>query len=365
MLKLISVIPVIALLSACGTAANFTRGMEEPVAVLKKASGIAEEAEADILKSYAIGILNEPVVSPGEAADALKSVVVCRPWMGPSTVVKNLTVFTDSVDTVKKVGEAPADTSYRGYIRKFRENAAAAAPVDAVKEQADADTKAEKAAASCASLFLTDAADGSTLRSFTAPGQGALPVLIGKILALDGLIKGVLAQAEAAQREAAVRRTVEYLIPQLSAASDALKSPVSPSFGPVVNYGPGAASAAVDMNKSVLGATITIRRWHVAKQLKEQWAYLKPCRDTKPFACLADPLQQQVVTSFATNVRVYRSLSAVDPRTVEKSLQASIEAAKGSLKSGGIAGVIDALIGFSDSVKGLSDAYDAYDKSKD
>lgn len=359
MLKLVPLLLAAVLASSCGTAGNFTRGMEEPVAVLKKAAAIAEDADNDILRSYAIGLLEDGFVGSPDAE------VICKPWAGPATAKKDLGVFTDSVETAKKVGEAPSDTTYSGYVRKFRENAAAAKPKNYEAEQAEAAKKAAAALTQCKKLFAADTAGGVTLKSVPAGPQSATPALIGRILGLDALIKGALAQAEAAQRAVAVRKTVEYLIPQMEKAQTELALDAGTSFGPMVIYPAGTNADVLAMNRTVLGATVTLRRWHVARHIQEQWKYLEECRNKKGAGCMGDPLKRMAAESFATNVKAYRGLSAVEPAKVATSLQAAITAARDSLKTDGITGVIDALVSFGDAVESLGEAYGKYDKSKD
>ena len=357
--KLLPLLLVAALLSACSTSGNFTRGMEEPLAVLRKAATIAEDADNDILRSYAIGVLEDGFIGNPEPE------VICKPWAGPVTTKKDLEVFTDGVETVKKVGEAPSDTTYSGYIRKLRENAAAAKPRDYETEQAEAAKKAAAALARCKMLFIADTRAGSGLKSMPAAPGSATPALVGRILGLDSLIKGVLAQAEAAQRAVAVRKTVEYLIPQLEKAREELGLDVGPSFGPMVTYPSGTKAEILEMNKTVLGATITLRRWHIAKQIQEQWTYLGECRKANGSGCMGEPLKRMVTDSFVANVRAYRGLSAIEPVKIAMSLEAAVGAARDWLKTGGVTGVIDALVTVSDAVESMGEAYGKYDKSKD
>jgi len=332
--------------------------MEDPLKVVTQASLLAESAEVDVLKAYAVGMTSVHPI--GGLAD-----VVCVRWAGPSAAQSYLSVFSEGVDTVKKVGEKPVDTSYAGYIRKFRENSESAAAVDVDVERAKAAEKARLALERCKALIASDFAADKSLSPVPTRGAAILAI-VPAILALDNLIKSGLSLIEAAQREAAVRATIIGLIPQLREARTALAATPTAAFGPMVTFAADTPSVATDMNKSNLGATITLRRWFIAQQLSAQWSYLQQCRDRKRLNCLGEPDVDRTLNKFAVNVATYRGLAKIDSTKVLAALQAAIDGAAQSLKSAGNpVNLIDAIVGLADAFSGISDAYGSYDKTRD
>ena len=344
-------------LAACSTTGDFTRAMDEPLKVVTQASLLAESAEVDVLKAHAVGMTSvQPI---GGLAD-----VVCVRWAGPSVAQSHLSVLSDAVDTVKKVGEKPVDTSYAGYIRKFRENSENAAPVDVDLERAKAAEKARLALQRCKDLIASDWTADKSLSPAPTKG-GTILAILPAILALDKLIKSGLSLIEAAQREAAVRATIIGLIPQLREARTALAAAPTAAFGPMVTFAPNALSVATDMNKSNVGATITLRRWFIAQQISAQWTYLQQCRDRKRPNCLGEPDVDRTLNTLASNIATYRGLAKIDSTKVLAALQTAIDGAEQSLKSAGNpANLIDAIVGLADAVSGISDAYGAYAKTR-
>lgn len=345
-----------AALAGCGTTASFTRGMEEPVKAIANAAALADEAEQNVLKAVAAGL-----APPSLALDEL----VCKPvGPGPGDVRSQLQAFGDALDTVRKVGEKPDDTSYAGYIRKFRENAAAGQPpADPAAEQAEARKKEFERLVRCKALFKADTDTGTQLRPLD--GEGALPMFFTRLLGFDQLVKTMLGQAEALSREAAVKRTIQMLLPALKDAATQLKMVPTSTYGPLVRYGAGSAPEAEGMNGTVLGATVNVRRWYVAQQARAQWDYLSRCRAAVDKTCFGDPAVQATANGFAASVYSYRSLAKVNSVKVQASVDAAVIAAEKSLEVKGAAAWIDGLIGIADALSALDDAYGKYDKSKD
>lgn len=343
-------------LAGCGTSASFTRAMGEPVKAIANAAALADDAEQNVLKAIAAGLAPPPF-----ALDDL----VCRPGgPGPGNVRSQLQAFGDALDTVRKVGEKPDETSYSGYIRKFRENAAAGQqPTDPAAEQAEARKKESERLARCKALFSADTAAGTQLRPLD--GEGALPIFFTRLLGLDQLVKAFLGQAEALSREAAVKRTIQVLLPGLKEAATQLKTVPTTTYGPLVRYAAGSAPEAESMNGTVLGATVNVRRWYVAQQARTQWDYLSRCRAVADKTCFGDPAVQAAANGFASSVYSYRSLAKVDSVKVQTSVDAAVVAAERSLEVKGAAAWIDGLIGIADALSALDDAYGKYDKSKD
>lgn len=344
------------LLAACSTTSDFSRGMGEPLKVLNQAAAIADGAESDVLRAHALGM---------SGTQSPLSDSVCVKWAGPSVTQSGLALFADAYETVGKVAEKPTDTSYAGYIQKFRENTENGAELDVKTEQEKARQKAIAKMDRCKLLFLADIGPGVSLAPLPTRAA-ALPEIFGTVLALDKLIKAGLALMEAAQREAAVRATISGLIPQMREAQQSLSAPVTAAFGPVVRFPDVTAQPVLAMNSSAVGATITIRRWFVAQQIVGQWAYLQPCRERKRANCLGEPEVNRVVNKLVENVARYRALSRIDSTKVLSSVDAAINAAEASLQTGkNPANLIDALVGLADAVSTISDAYVAYDATKD
>ena len=345
-----------AALAGCGTTASFTRGMEEPVKAIANAAALADEAEQNVLKAVATGLAPSSLTL-GD--------LVCKPLgLGPGDVRTQLRAFGDVLDTVRKVGEKPDDTSYAGYIRKFRENAAAGQPpADPAAEQAEARKKELERLSRCNALFKADTATGTQLRPLD--GEGALPMFFTRLLGFDQLVKAILGQAEALSREAAVKRTIQMLLPGLKEAATQLKTVPTPTYGPLVRYAASSVPEAEGMNGTVLGATVNVRRWYVAQQARTQWEYLSRCRAAADKACFGDPDVQAAANGFAASVYSYRSLAKVDSAKVQATVDAAVVAAEKSLEVKGAAGWIDGLIGIADALSALDDAYGKYDKSKD
>ena len=343
-------------LAGCSTTASFTSGMEEPVKAITNAAALADEAEQNVLKAVAAGLAPTSL-----ALDDL----VCRPvGPGPGSVRSQLQAFGDALDTVRKVGEKPDDTSYAGYIRKFRENAAAGQPpADPAAEQADASKKELERLVRCKALFKADTASGTQLRPLD--GEGALPLFFTRLLGFDQLMKVFLGQAEALSREAAVRRTIQILLPGLKESATQLKTVPTPTYGPMMRYVSGSAPEAEGMNGTVLGATVNVRRWYVSHQARTQWDYLSRCRAAADKTCFGDPAVQAAANGFAASVYLYRSLAKVDSVKVQATVDAAVVAAEKSLEVKGAAAWIDGLIGIADALSALDEAYGKYDKSRD
>lgn len=345
----------VGVLAGCGTSASFTRGMEEPVKAISTSAQLAHEAELSVLRSMAVGL-----TSNVRALDDL----VCKPiGAGPGAVRTQLQAFSEALETVQKVGEKPDDTSYAGYIRKFRENAAAGQPAsDEATEQTEARKREAERLARCTALFRSDTSPGTQLRQMD--GEGVLPMFATRFLGFDLLVKAFLSEAEALSREAAVKRTIRTLLPGLRQAATQLRAVPTATYGPLVRYAAGSAPEAETMNETVLGATVNVRRWYVAQQVITQWNYLVRCRGGADKTCFGDPAVQAAANGFAASVYAYRSLAKVDSVKVHADVDAAVAAAEKSLEGKGVVAWIDGLIGVADALATLDDAYGKYDDSK-
>lgn len=356
-------------LAGCGSTANFTKGMEEPVKALNSAATLAQDAERDVLKSIATGI-SPRLWDEKEVAekDELPFMVCRAAGSGPQDVRGDLQIFADGLETVKEVGAKPDDTSYAGYVHKLRQNAAAGKDTndpDPKEVARKLKAKEDERLGRCLALFPVDVAN--TTRLVKPGGAGATPMLIARLLGADQLIKQILATGEALTREAAVRSTIAQLKKEFGDAAKRLKVTPPNNYGPYVNYAAGTAPLAESYNATVLGAAINIRRWYVAQQAAQQWQYLQTCRDAGrkgARACFGDPAVQAAANGFADAVYNYRRLAEVQPAKVHAAVDEAVKVASENQASKGIAQLIDGLIGIADSLKELDDAVDTYHDSR-
>ena len=345
-------------LAGCGSTANFTKGMEGPVKALNSAATVAQESERDVLKSLATGLM-----VPFEPFNEAKFLACGVAGNGPDSVRADLQAFADGLEAVKEVGAKPDDTSYAGYLHKLRQNAAAGINTTTEATASDAlEEKEMKRRRECFALWDADVAVKTALQR--PQGDGAPPQFIARLLGLDQLFKQVLAKAEEASREAAVRRTIEALTKDLEKAATTLKAPPGGSYGPYVHYDPTSAPLAHGYNATALGASVNIRRWYVAQQVRYQYEFLKACRTAATKQCFGDPAVQTAANGFADAVYAYRRLAQVDPAKIHKAVDSAVTASKNSLKVQGIAGWIDGLIGVADSLKDLDSSIETYQDSR-
>lgn len=358
--RFVALAGVCSLLVGCGAGGQFVKGMAEPVAALNSAAAVAAEAERDMLRAKLLGLVSNSIEASAGGA-------ICELAAGPRAAQQDLGVFGDALETVKKVGEKPSDTSYAGYIRQFRKNAAATEPPQSPEDRRKKEEEKRQAQFErCVNLY---AADTSRETQLVNPAEartgGGLTVLVGIVMSADGLAKAILGPFEQLQREAAVRATITHLIPQLEEARDALKNDLKGDFGARIVFGKDAHEVAVRMNRNVIGATITLRRWLVARQIDAQWKQLETCRNGSQKDCIGAPGVQMTMAAFVENVAAYRTLAAIDTDKVIVQLDAAVKAANDSLKVSDPAQWIDALISVADVFSSISDAYGKYDKSKD
>lgn len=344
--------------AGCKTTENFTKGMETPVKALNSAVTVAQESERDVLKSLATGLM-----APYKPFDEAKFLACGAAGSGPEGARADLQAFADGLEAVKEVGAKPDDTSYAGYLHKLRQNAAAG--IDTTTEATASDALQEKELKRRRQCFALWDADVAMKTGLQRPqGDGAPPQFIARLLGLDQLFKQVLATAEAASREAAVRRTIEALNKDLEKAAKTLKAPPGGSYGPYVQYDPTTAPLAHGYNATALGASVNIRRWYVAQQVRYQYEFLKPCRNAATKECFGDPAVQTAANGFADAVYTYRRLAQVEPDKIHKAVDSAVAASKKSLEGQGVAGWIDGLIGVADSLKDLDSAVDTYQDSR-
>lgn len=344
-------------LVGCTSSVQFNRVMEKPAAAAKGAAEVARGADQDLIRALALG-----VYKADGAADF--PIVLCWPRKGPDVAGANLMTFADALQTVNKVAEKPQDTSYAAYIRRFGE----------LEKAGNRDVKAERAAAlkeiqaareRCELLAVQDA-QGRLVDVSDVGVALTVPPIVGQILALDQLIKALVAQTEKAARAAVVREVIRNLLPQLREAVGELAKEPGPTFGPRVVYPTGTSKDAETMNRTVLGATITIRRWFVGTQARAQWAALEGCRKGAPSTgCLGRHSEVALADSLVGNAYAYRALAQNDSQKLLDQLSKATDGAEAATKEGSLADMIDALIGIGDALSGISDKYEAYRKTRE
>lgn len=346
----------VALLSGCATEANFSKALEKPVEAANAAKLVVVQAEREIEKARAMGWIGTTT-----AADEL----ACGPLGSTAGTLRSLSAFGEALTLVKDVAEKPAGDSYAAYLQQFRMNrdslASAAKMNDKeIAEQQAAVEKAEAEAARvrCLALYQSDVHDGNRL----APAKGT-PESSASLGALSSLVKGILAAAESTQREDAVRKTAVALIPGLKLAHAQLSAAPSPTQ-PHVEYKrlkEDAVARATAENR--LGATISVHRWFVARQIEQSLAKVRAC-DNQP-ACLGDPLMRMTLDNLANDILSYRELATIDTPVILKGLGEGIASAeKASTSAGNWAQVLEALMQIHDALAGLKTQYDTWQDSR-
>ncbi|MGX1187459.1 hypothetical protein AB7M29_005138 [Pseudomonas sp. F-14 TE3623] len=338
---------------ACGSASNFSRALDEPVKMANGASDIAASAENDRIKAIALGAYASQKQAP--LAD-----LVCNTDSGALTAGSNLSVFGDALDTVKKVAEKPDDTSYASYMRNFRKNAdsinSKPEPVEIQLQKMRA--KQLKRDQRCVVQFNQDV----KVKNLYAPAiKGGSVAAVATFLSLDKLVKLTLKYVEEAQREKAVRSTINELKSQLREAYKQLSVENDKGFGLRVEYPQGNV-----VDHTSLGEVVNIRRWYVAQEINGIWLDLNGCRVSGQMDCLKSSETRAGADDFAEAVIAYRSLASVDSGKVLSALDQSIKKIE-ELDQGkaSLADVVDGLVALADAVSGLDGAYKDYDKSKD
>ena len=362
-LRLASAIVASVALSACGTAGkNFSAALEKPAGAAEKAKAIAQQAERDFLKARYLGMASDA------APAAILENLVCVPGRGPGNATDGLAVFPAVLETVAEVGEKPADTSFAAYSKAFRNNAANIATasedpeIRAAREQQELAVERLKRQQRCTALFAADRTAGMSLKTppQKAGGAGALAALSGGIK----LLKELMGVAERAQREQAVRTTITASIPTLDKAVAALAAPADANYGPKVEYAESAPQFGE--NGTVLGATINIRRWMMAKQIDAITRTLAGCgaSDHSRRACLADGNKRREADEVVELSTQYRSLAAVDTAEVLTRLRKGVDAARNANKLS-FADLIEGLVELSDTFDGLSKSYADFKSTRD
>jgi hypothetical protein len=360
--KVVSLLACLALLGGCATAKNFNNALAEPVATSSKAAEVVASAAADVLRANAFGLVESPPANPIE--------LVCATQEGLRGTTINLRQFSEALEAVDKVASKPDDTSFSGYISQIRKNQEAIAAAGGAPN-AEQQIAAKKRVAEynrCKALFSADWNANPRLSADSAMQLHGMTPTLGIILAFRDLALTLLKYGEAAQREEAIKATVASLVPQLDEAVKRLAAPLDPAaFGSHVVYASSASPLALEMNKSNLGASLSIQRWMTAMQIRGSWENLAACRKAQsPATCMGNADARANAADFAVQIASYRNLAKINDQSVLEALGGAVKKArKASDGKASLAEIMDALFGIGDAVADIADKADAIKKAKD
>jgi len=362
----LALIGLAALASGCGTTATgFSSALDAQIKFAQSARAIATLAEADAIKAKWLGMTGKKPAADTWAADV--ALDVCTPTSGIYASDTALAAFGDSVEVLKKVAEKPADVSYAAYVAQFRKNGKY---LDAAVRQEDRAAVAEakhkallatlEARERCRRLFMADT--GATLSPSGNPLVEGGDRALASILAFDVVFKAVLGGIEKMQRDEAVRATALNLTRELRAAHAELASTDLAAFAPRVDYAPADAQGpAAAMNRTRLGATITLHRWYLATEIRAITNTLAHC----DASCLGDSARRKNLDDLVQAMLGYRALSAIDTDQALESIGAGLgkaqEAADGKV---GMADILDGFLAIADSLAGIDKAYGDYRQAR-
>jgi hypothetical protein len=323
-------------LVGCASTADLDRVLKPPAAAAKAATDVVTQSEQDVLKLVALGA----VVYPG---DAKLPALACEPAAGPDVATTNLATFTDALSAIDAVAAKPADSSYAAILGKIRDDDKAASK-DYDEERQEIIKKRDAGRKRCAALLQSDL-DAGTQVYLPPPDRGITSVAAAAstFALLDKLANSILAAIEQQKRDTAIRETVKALIPQLREAVASLETPVTDGFGPRISYAV-AEGPAEKMNRTSLGAAVSLQRWWIAQIIEANWNALSRCRGSKPTkSCLKDVRDQAHASDLSTAVLQYRALALTDTDQVIASLHKSIDGADAAMSAKGLASLLDSL----------------------
>jgi hypothetical protein len=115
------------------------------------------------------------------------------------------------------------------------------------------------------------------------------------------------------------------------------------------------------MNKSNLGAALSIRRWMTAMQVRATWQSLAACRAAVPTdPCLANGGARANAADFAAQVASYRTLAKLDDKAILAELRDALAKARAAHdRKASLADLLDALSTIGDAVSDIGDSVDA------
>jgi hypothetical protein len=346
-------------------ATGFSSALESQVKLAQSARAIATLAEADAIKAKWLGMTGKKPASDrwvGEVA-----IDVCTPTSGIYATDTALAAFGDSVEVLKKVAEKPADVSYAAYVTQFRKNNKY---LDTAVQQGDPAAVAEskrkalmatlEARERCHQLFMADS--GATLYPPRDALVGGEERSLATILAFDVVLKAVLGGIEKMERDEAVRSTAVNLTRDLRTAHAELANTDLGTFSPRVDYAPvNAQNPAATMNRTRLGATITLHRWYLAQEIRAITSAMTRC----DAGCLGDAANRKNLDDLVQAMLGYRALSAIDTDQALKSLSDGLDKAQ-KVADGNVnlADILDGFLAIADSLSGIDKAYNDYQDTR-
>jgi hypothetical protein len=343
-------------LYGCPSIDGISQALKGPVAAAKTAAEVSVSAEQDILRAELLGAIPSPT-------SFHLPTVICTPGVGPSTVGTNLGTFVDALATIDKVASKPANTSYAALFKKLKDNNdAQAKSYDKERDEAVAERKRDRER--CQELAEADLEQSSIYSPTPVAGAGVAKSL-ATFVALDELAKALLSAKVQVSTAAAVKTTVTKLSDQMDKAVVSLKAVPTDEFGPRVVFTPN-DSLAAKMNGTTFGATITIRRWWVAKTVQGIATDLAQCRKGSPSTgCLSSIQQQQAADAFVTAAYQYRALARINTDTTIKLLSEGVGLARKAATDTSVTGFVDAFSSIGTALSDVNDKYNAYQKTRD
>lgn len=343
-------------LYGCPSVDGISQALKGPVAAAKTAAEVSVSAEQDTLRAELLGVIPSPT-------SFHLPTVLCTPGAGPSTVGTNLGTFVDALATIDKVASKPPNTSYAALFKKLKDNNdAQAKSYDKERDEAVAERKRDRER--CEDLAEADLEQSSIYAPTPIAGAG-----VGKSLAtfvaLDELAKALLSAKVQASTSAAIKTTVIKLSDQMDKAIVSLKVAPTDGFGPRVVFTPN-DSLAAKMNGTTFGATITIRRWWVARTAQGIATGLAQCRKGTPSShCLGNIQQQQAADAFVIAAYQYRALARINTDTTIELLSKGISDARKAATDTSLTGFVDAFSSIGTALSDVNDKYNAYQKARD
>lgn len=362
----LALIGLAALVSGCGTTATgFSSALDSQLKFAQSARAIATLAEADAIKAKWLGMTGKKPASDKWAAEV--ALDVCTPTSGVYATDTALAAFGDSVEVLKKVAEKPADVSYAAYVAQFRKNNKY---LDAAVHQGDPAAVAEakrkalvatlEARERCRQLFMADT--GAMLYPPRDALVGGGERALASILAFDVVFKAVLGGIEKMQRDDAVRATAVNLTRDLRTAHAELANTDLSTFAPRVEFASADAQGpAATMNRTRLGATITLHRWYLAQEVRAITSTLARCNAS----CLGDSVMRKNLDDLVQAMLGYRALSAIDTDQALKSIGDGLDKAQ-KVADGKVsmADILDGFLAIADSLAGIDKAYNDYQDTR-
>lgn len=342
-----TILPV-TLALALGACTTINPDLTSAASRASTAAATAASVQNDILAAKFLGMTakgNLGILKNHELA-----LVVCTPPSNDVDVTaKDLGAFADAINMVGKIAAKPASTTYSGYLAQFKKNQDAinAAPPDKVQNDKDEKAKDKKAQALCAKLFETDIGV-SMLQGQAAVAPADFAPAVASVVAVDSLIKAILAAGEQAQREIAVRKALSNLTQILN---DAITS---------LNMAPAAddyiLAAPAGKPETRFGNTFAIHRWFAAQRVHVDWSRI--------MAAPTAAEKWKDVDIFVTDSTTYQSLAAIDTDKIMTQLKSALDAATKNPDSASLGEILDGMSSVASALSGINNSYAAYRKTR-